>query len=97
MLRVLIEFILFNHRSLQTVWRTTSRVGCAINYRDLYGGKMTFIVCQYKSGGNVGGLFLANIMKLRNGGRLEILVFFYAFNHISWLSLLNHTYHITTD
>ena len=52
----------------QVVWRTTARVGCGIDYKDLYGGKMTFIVCQYRFPGNIAGLFLQNIMELRSGG-----------------------------
>ncbi|XP_057290562.1 uncharacterized protein LOC130613240 [Hydractinia symbiolongicarpus] len=51
----------------ELVWRSTGRVGCGYSVAEMYGGLMTYIVCRYRPQGNLDGLFLQNVLPLRNG------------------------------
>ena len=48
----------------QVVWKTTTKVGCAVAYAA--DGKSTFVVAKYEKPGNYFGQFAANVMPLKS-------------------------------
>jgi len=51
----------------ELVWRNTVTFGCGYASTEIYGGLMTYIVCQYQPGGNLQGLYIYNVLPPKDG------------------------------